>query len=196
MVSPIDLRIAGHDQRIEDVDQRCGIAPDRALRRLLHGGRQHLPQPRIARGLGDRGRQDAVRSRPPSRSGSSTMLAEPRQHLDLAPDQQGPQLLEPQDRPGARRFAARAAPASRLCAISTSRPASAFRSMPRHRPRAGEAAAQAISAERAHLTARISWPASRAMVRSPPLPAPFGPRPGSGTWRPRRTARRADCDRS
>ena len=47
-----------HNRRIEDVDQRRGIAADRTLRRLLHDRRQHVPHPRIARRLGDRGRQD------------------------------------------------------------------------------------------------------------------------------------------
>ena len=82
-----------HDRRIKDVDQRCGIIADRALRRPLHDGRQHMPHPLIARRLGDRGRQDA-----PDRRGEALGIVhhagEPRQRLDLAADQQGPQLLE------------------------------------------------------------------------------------------------------
>src|SRR6185437_14115871 len=37
------------DQRVEDIDERPRIAPDRALRRPLQSGRQYLPQPRVAR---------------------------------------------------------------------------------------------------------------------------------------------------
>ena len=82
-----------HDGRIKDVDQRCGIAADRALRRLLHDGRQHVPHPRITRRLGDRGRQNV----PDHRSQALGIIhhaGEPRQRLNLAADQQGAQLLE------------------------------------------------------------------------------------------------------
>ena len=82
-----------HDRRIKDVDQCCGIIPDRALRRPLHDGRQHMPHPRIARRLRDRGRQDA-----PDCCGEALGIVdhagEPRQRLNLAADQQGPQLLK------------------------------------------------------------------------------------------------------
>ena len=48
-----------HDRRIKDVDQRARIVADRALRRLLHDGGQHVPHALITRRPGDRGRQDA-----------------------------------------------------------------------------------------------------------------------------------------
>ena len=52
-----------------------------------------MPHPLIARRLGDRGRQDA-----PDRRGEALGIVhhagEPRQCLDLAADQQAPQLLE------------------------------------------------------------------------------------------------------
>jgi hypothetical protein len=82
-----------HDRRIKNVDQRCGIAPDRALRRLLHDGRQYMPHARIARRLGDRGRQDAP-DRGSQALGIVHHAGEPRQRLNLAADQQGSQLLE------------------------------------------------------------------------------------------------------
>ena len=82
-----------HDRRVEDVDQRRWIAADRALRRLLHDGRQHMAHPRVARRLGDGGRQD-VPDHSSQALGIVHHAGEPRQRLDLAADQQGPQLLE------------------------------------------------------------------------------------------------------
>ena len=102
LIEPLERRVNGladrfadrrHDRRVKNVDQRRGIIADRALRRPLHDGRQHMPHPLIARRLGDRGRQDA-----PDRRGEALGIVhhagEPRQRLDLAADQQRPQLLE------------------------------------------------------------------------------------------------------
>src|SRR5215469_16413557 len=41
------------NQRIEDVEQRPRITPDRALCGLLQSRGQHLPEPRVARDLRD-----------------------------------------------------------------------------------------------------------------------------------------------
>ena len=82
-----------HDGRIKNVDQRFGIVADRALRRPLHDGRQHMPHPLIACRLSDRRRQDAP-------DGSSQALGivhhpgEPPHRLNLAADQESPQLLQ------------------------------------------------------------------------------------------------------
>ena len=76
------------DQRIEDVDERARIAPDRALRGLLHSGRQHVPQPRVARRLGDCGWQDAS-DRRCEPLGILHHIAQPRQHFDLSAEHQG-----------------------------------------------------------------------------------------------------------
>ena len=179
-----------HDRRIKDVDQRCGIAPDRALRRLLHDGRQHMPHPLVARRLGDRGRQDA----PDHRSQALGIVhdaGEPRQRLDLAADQQGPQLLELQIARAAHRFAPRAARASGSPRFRRA-DSPALSDRWRHRPRASEAAPQGYRGRCSPHVA--SWPPGHAMVRS--RPCRCSPRPGSGTWRPRRTARPAGCDRS
>ena len=177
-----------HDRRIKDVDQRCGIAADRALRRLLHDGRQHMPHPRIARRLGDRRRQDIA----DHRSQALRIVhhaGEPRQRLNLAADQQGPQLLELQI---ARVHSVLLSAQLRLQALGNFDKQTCQR-FPINGAVARGRAKQPLKniGGPGHLAA--SWPPGRAMVRSRPLRR--SPRPGSGTWRPRQTTRPAGCDR-
>ena len=90
-VASIDLLIAGPDQRMEDVDQRAGVPPDRAAQ----GRCQHLTEPIIAcRGLGDRSGQNATDGDRQLLGIVQNVTEVPRQ-LDLTPEQQSPQLLEP-----------------------------------------------------------------------------------------------------
>ena len=179
-----------HDRRIKDVDQRCGIIADRALRRPLHDGRQHMPHPLIARRLGDRSRQDA-----PDRSGEALGVVdhagEPRQRLNLAADQQGPQLLELQI---ARAHSVLLRAQLRLQALRDFDEQTCQR-FPINGVIARLRAKQPLEniGGGAHHTG-ASWPPGHAMVRS--RPCRRSPRPGSGTWRPRRTARPGGCDRS
>ena len=134
-----------HDRRIKDVDQRCGIIADRALRRPLHDGRQHMPHPLIARRLGDRGRQDASDRRGEA-LGIVHHAGEPRQCLDLAADQQASAAARAADRAGSRRFAPRAARASGSPRFRRADFASAFRSMASS-PEGGRSSASRISGE-------------------------------------------------
>ena len=197
LVEPLERLVNGladrfadcrHDRRIKDVDQRFGIVADRALRRLLHDGGQHMPHPRVARRLGDRSRQD-IADHSSQALGIVDHAGEPRQRLNLAADQQGPQLLELQI---ARVHSVLLRAQLRLQALRD------FDEQTRQRFPIDGVLARGRAKQPlkniggpGHLAA--SWSPGRAMVRSRPWRR--SPRPGSGTWRPRRTTRPAGCDR-
>ena len=81
-----------NDHGVENVNELPRIVADRAFRRLLQRRRQHLAQPRVARR--DRRCQHASHGHAEP-LGILDHLAQPAEHLDLAPDQQAAQLLKP-----------------------------------------------------------------------------------------------------
>ena len=117
-----------HDGRIENVDERRGIVADRALRRLLHDGRQHMPHARIGSSPGRspsakpaRSPQPSARGRPSRRSAAhSVSISRPTSKVRSCSSCRSL---------GRTPFGWARRSGFRLCAISTSRPASAFRSM-------------------------------------------------------------------